>query len=144
MVDQGSCVKHSGMTSEETFFGFLVNWKSGAKEQGMLLILGLEKVGGLPEIVVYVSWLKSGELERMNACIGFKGPWQPPVGMNSLYSIAMWCTTDWENVELFCTGAKGECARGACMSEKKGGCEASGECSVDEGIDEWWMVLLPG
>ncbi len=30
------------------------------------------------------------------------------------------------------------------MSEKKGGCEASGECSVDEGIDEWWMVMLPG
>ena len=109
----------------------------------MLLMLGLEKVGGLPEVVVHVSWLKSGELERMNACIGFEGPWQPPMGMHILNSIAMWCTTDWENVELFCAGAKGECARGACMAEKERGCEARIECGVKEGVDEWRVVLLP-
>ena len=76
----------------------------------MLLILSLEKVGGLPEVVVHVSWLKSGELERMNACIGFEGPWKPAVGMGVLYTIALWCTTHGENVELFGAGAKGEYA----------------------------------
>ena len=90
-----------------------------------------------------VTLLKCGELERVNACVGFKGPWQPPVGVNIFYPIAVRCTAHWENVELFCAGAKGECARGACMTEEKGGCKARGECGVNERVDEWWMVVLP-
>ena len=57
------------------FVGFLINWKGGTEEQGVLLFLGLEMLCCLPEVVVYVSWLESCELERMNSCIGFEGPW---------------------------------------------------------------------
>ena len=109
----------------------------------MLLYLSLDQLRSFPEVVVHVSWLKCGELERVNACVGFKGPWQPPVGVNIFYPIAVRCTANWENVELFCAGAKGESARGACMTEEKGGCKARSECGVNERVDEWWMVVLP-
>ena len=75
MVDHGSCVKHSGVTSGGTLLASLINWKGGAEVQGVLLFLGLEMLCCLPEVVVYVSWLESCELERMNSCIGFEGPW---------------------------------------------------------------------
>ena len=76
----------------------------------MLLHLGLEKLHSFPEVVVCVTLLKCGELERVNPCVGFEGPWQPTVGVNILYTIAMLCTTDWKNVELFCARSKSECA----------------------------------
>ena len=54
--------------------GFLIDGEGGAKEQGMLLILGLDVLKRFPEVVVNVTWLKCGELEGVNTCIGFKGP----------------------------------------------------------------------
>ena len=65
------------------------------------------------------------------------------MSMSIFDSIAMWGTTNGENVELFCARAKGEYARGACMTEEKGGCKARSECGVNERVDEWWMVVLP-
>ena len=109
----------------------------------MLLYLGLEKLRRFPEVAVCVTLLKCGELEGVNPCVGFEGPWSPPVGVNIFCTIAVLCTTDWENAELFCSGAKSEGTRGAGVAEEKRGCETSSERGTDEGIGEWWMVLLP-
>ena len=55
--------------------GFFVDWKSGAKDKGVLLYLSLEQLRSFPDVVVYVTLLKGGELERMNPCVDFEGPW---------------------------------------------------------------------
>ena len=52
--------------------GFLIDGEGGAKEQGMLLILGLEVLKRFPEVVVNVTWLKCGELEGVSTCIGLR------------------------------------------------------------------------
>ena len=92
------------------FAGLLVNRECGAKEQRVLLLLRLESLNRLPEVVVCVTRLESCKLEWINSCIVFKGSWKPSVSMYILDTIAMWCTANRENVELFGAGAKGEYA----------------------------------
>ena len=57
------------------FVGLLVNREGGAEEQEVLLFLRLEVLYRLPEVVVCVTRLERCELEWMNSCIVFEGPW---------------------------------------------------------------------
>ena len=57
-----------------------------------------------------VSWLESSEFKWVDASVSFKGPRQPPVGVNVLNAVAVWSATYGKDEKLLCSWPESECA----------------------------------